>query len=115
MGAGAWRWPHTQSSAKVKERVELYVYSPLWAFVACSRVDFTLLLLLLLLLATLREKFSLLHHCLMLIRTFFIFRISYALVQVFFFFLYIANKRNMKFVQTKAMQCTVHLNEWMNK
>jgi len=29
------------SSAKVKERVELYLYSPLWAFVACSGVNFT--------------------------------------------------------------------------
>jgi hypothetical protein len=26
--AGAWRWPPTPSSAKVKERVELYLYSP---------------------------------------------------------------------------------------
>jgi len=26
--AGAWRWPPTQSIAEVKERVELYVYSP---------------------------------------------------------------------------------------
>jgi len=26
--AGAWRWPPTQSSAEVKERVELYLYSP---------------------------------------------------------------------------------------
>ena len=25
--AGAWRWPHTPSSAEVKERVELYLYS----------------------------------------------------------------------------------------
>jgi len=25
---GAWRWPPTPSSAKVKERVELYLYSP---------------------------------------------------------------------------------------
>jgi hypothetical protein len=32
-----------QSSAEVKERVALYLYSPLWAFVACSRVNFTLL------------------------------------------------------------------------
>ena len=33
---------HTHpSSAEVKERVELYLYSPLWAFVACSRVKFT--------------------------------------------------------------------------
>jgi len=32
--AGAWGWPPTQSSAEVKERVELYFYSsslPLWA------------------------------------------------------------------------------------
>jgi hypothetical protein len=31
--AGLWLWPHTQSSADVKERVELYLYSsfgPLW-------------------------------------------------------------------------------------
>jgi len=33
---------HPPSSAKVKERVELYLYSPLWAFVACSRVNFIL-------------------------------------------------------------------------
>jgi len=26
--AGAWRWPSTPSSAEVKERVELYLYSP---------------------------------------------------------------------------------------
>ena len=26
--AGAWRWPLTLSSAKVKERVKLYIYSP---------------------------------------------------------------------------------------
>jgi hypothetical protein len=31
------------SSAEVKERVELYLYSPLWDFMACSRVNFTLL------------------------------------------------------------------------
>jgi len=30
------------SSTQVKERVELYFCSPLWAFVACSRVNFTL-------------------------------------------------------------------------
>jgi hypothetical protein len=29
------------SIAEVKERVELYLYSPLWAFVTCSRVTFT--------------------------------------------------------------------------
>jgi len=38
--AGAWHWPPTPSSAEVKERVALY----LWAFVACSRVNFTLTL-----------------------------------------------------------------------
>jgi len=39
--AGAWRWPPTPSSAEVKERVRLYLYSPSRAFVACSRVSFT--------------------------------------------------------------------------
>jgi len=29
------------TSAKVKERVELYLYSSLWAFKAYSRVNFT--------------------------------------------------------------------------
>jgi hypothetical protein len=29
------------SSAEVKERVDPYCCSPLWAFVACSRVNFT--------------------------------------------------------------------------
>ena len=29
------------SSAAVKERVELHIYSSIWAFVACSRVTFT--------------------------------------------------------------------------
>ena len=38
---GAWRLPPNPSSAEVKERIELYVYSPLWAFVACYRVTFT--------------------------------------------------------------------------
>jgi hypothetical protein len=34
------------SSAEIKERVELYFYSPLrWAFMACSRVNFTFSLL----------------------------------------------------------------------
>jgi hypothetical protein len=42
--AGAWRLPPTPSSAEVKERVGLYVYSPLWAFVVCSRVNFAFLL-----------------------------------------------------------------------
>ena len=36
--AGAWRWPSTPSSAEVKEGVQLYLYSPFWAFMACSRV-----------------------------------------------------------------------------
>jgi hypothetical protein len=31
--------------AMVKERVELYLYSPHWAFVACSRVKCTLILI----------------------------------------------------------------------
>ena len=39
--AGAWRWPPTSSSVEVKERVEQYLYSPFWAFVACCRVIFT--------------------------------------------------------------------------
>ena len=34
---GGWRWPLTPSSAKVKERVEPYIYPPLWAFVASYR------------------------------------------------------------------------------
>ena len=38
--AGTCRPPKT-SSAEVKERVELYLYSPFWAFVACSRVNCT--------------------------------------------------------------------------
>jgi len=29
------------SSSEVRERVELYFYSPPWAFVACPRVNFT--------------------------------------------------------------------------
>jgi hypothetical protein len=29
-------------SAEVKEIVELYIYSPLWAFTACSRMNFTI-------------------------------------------------------------------------
>ena len=37
--AGVWRWLPTPSSAEVKERVQIHVYSPpLWAFMACSRV-----------------------------------------------------------------------------
>ena len=36
---GACCWPPTPSSTKVKDRVELYL--PLWAFVACYRVNFT--------------------------------------------------------------------------
>jgi hypothetical protein len=39
--AGAWRWPHTPSSAEVKEGVDLWIYPPLCAFVACCRVNFT--------------------------------------------------------------------------
>jgi hypothetical protein len=29
------------SNAEVKEREKLYLYSPLWAFMACARVNFT--------------------------------------------------------------------------
>jgi len=36
----AWRWP-SLSSAEVKEIVEPYLYTFLWAFVNCSRVKFT--------------------------------------------------------------------------
>jgi hypothetical protein len=32
---------HPSSSVEVKERVELYLYSPFWVIVACSRVNFT--------------------------------------------------------------------------
>jgi len=39
--AGAWRWPPTPSSAEVEGRVESYTSALLWAFVACSRVNFT--------------------------------------------------------------------------
>jgi hypothetical protein len=39
--AGVWRWPPTPSSAEVKERVQLYRYSPLRVFVACYMVNFT--------------------------------------------------------------------------
>jgi hypothetical protein len=32
---------HPPASDEVKERVELYLYPPLWAFVACSKMTFT--------------------------------------------------------------------------
>jgi len=50
MGTGSFlgiKWPgrgvdHTPPpSTEVKERVELYLYSPIWAFVACSTLNFT--------------------------------------------------------------------------
>jgi len=50
MGTGSFLWvnrpgrgvDHTPpSSAEVKERVELYLYLPLGAFMACSMVIFT--------------------------------------------------------------------------
>jgi hypothetical protein len=34
-----------QSSAEVKERVDLYIFFPLWAFLACSRANFTFMYL----------------------------------------------------------------------
>jgi len=33
--AATWHWSPIPSSAQVKERVELYLYFPIWAFVAC--------------------------------------------------------------------------------
>jgi len=39
--AGTWRSPPTPSSVEVKERVEVYLYSTFWAFVACYRMNFT--------------------------------------------------------------------------
>jgi len=50
--AGAWRWLPTPSSAEVNERVGLYLYSPLRAFVTCSRVSFILISSFLLIIAT---------------------------------------------------------------
>jgi hypothetical protein len=41
---GMWHWQPTPSTAGVKERVGLYVYSPLWVCMACSRVNFTITL-----------------------------------------------------------------------
>ena len=38
--AGAWLYPRSLSSAKVKEKVLLYL-SSLWAFMACFREKFT--------------------------------------------------------------------------
>jgi hypothetical protein len=40
--AGTWRWPPTPHRAEVKERVELYLFSPLWASVPCSRLKLTI-------------------------------------------------------------------------
>ena len=37
--SGEWGWPAASSSAEVKERIQL-TFSPLWAFVDCSRVEF---------------------------------------------------------------------------
>jgi hypothetical protein len=50
--AGAWRRQITQSSAEVKERVQLY----LWVFVACSRVNFNFYLY-----GEIRHFFSIFH------------------------------------------------------
>jgi len=38
-----WALPPTLSSAEVKERVELYLYFPLWVFVVCSTENFNFL------------------------------------------------------------------------
>ena len=40
---GKKRWRPTSSSAEVKERVELYIYPPLWSLAARSRVNFIFL------------------------------------------------------------------------
>jgi hypothetical protein len=41
--AGVWRWQPVPSSAEIKRRLELYVYVlPLWGFLACYRVNFTI-------------------------------------------------------------------------
>jgi hypothetical protein len=37
----AWLSPPTHHSFEVKETVQQYPYSPLWTFVACSTVHFT--------------------------------------------------------------------------
>ena len=42
--AGAWCWPSTPSSAEVKERVELYLYSPLRVFVNRKTADYRVVL-----------------------------------------------------------------------
>jgi len=39
--AEAWLWPPTPSNAEVEERVQLYVCTPFWAFMASSVVYFT--------------------------------------------------------------------------
>ena len=41
--AGVWRWPDIPSSADVKERVELYLYSYSGPSLDCYRVNFSLL------------------------------------------------------------------------
>ena len=42
--AGVWRWKPTPSSVEVKERAELCIYSPCWAFLDSSRVTFTFII-----------------------------------------------------------------------
>jgi hypothetical protein len=39
--AGAWRWTSAPSSAEVKEKSRAIPLLSLWAFMACSRVNFT--------------------------------------------------------------------------
>ena len=58
LAAGVWRWPPTPSSAEV-ERVQLYLYSPSWAFMACCMKNFIFTLPLS---ANLCKKLYL-HHC----------------------------------------------------
>jgi len=40
--AGAWRSPPTTSRVEVKERIVIYIYSPLWDLADISSVNFTL-------------------------------------------------------------------------
>jgi hypothetical protein len=51
--AGAWRWPPTPSRAVVKEKSNAIPLFPLWVFMACSSLNFTV---------TVKESI-LTHHC----------------------------------------------------
>jgi hypothetical protein len=58
-GVGAWRCPPTPSSAEVKERVELYVYSPSgpsWPVIGCT-FTFTFIFIFILCHTSFKERF----------------------------------------------------------